>query len=159
MIKPNQSHQPTTISSCLNDLKASWKQNGSIAGIWQEWPRLAGPQLAPHCLPLSFRHGILVIGANHPQWRQALQYNRPQLLAALRNAGHDVKDLRIQQHHSLSKEAIESEQSIWARHPSRSDVHGMTSCSVCKSPAPAGEMALWGKCGFCRRKQLSQEQN
>ncbi|MDG2216199.1 MAG: DUF721 domain-containing protein, partial [Synechococcus sp. cluster2_bin.235] len=49
-----------------------------------------------------------------------------------------------------------TEESVWARHPSRIDVHGMASCPCCDSPAPAGEMALWGHCGFCRRLKLSE---
>ncbi|MEC9029661.1 MAG: DUF721 domain-containing protein, partial [Cyanobacteriota bacterium] len=65
------------------------------------------------------------------------------------------KDLRIQQHHPGSTPKLESEASIWARHPSRIDVHGMAACQACGSPAPAGEMALWGRCGFCRRLQLA----
>lgn len=146
----------TSLSSCLDTLKRDWQQKGSIAGLWQEWPRLAGPQLAPHCRPLSMRQGILVIGASHPQWRQALLYNRHQLLAALRAAGHEIKDLRIQQHHPKETPKPESETSIWARHPSRIDVHGMAACNNCGSPAPAGEMALWGRCGFCRSKQLAE---
>ncbi|MCH2566630.1 MAG: DUF721 domain-containing protein [Prochlorococcus sp. ALOHA_A2.0_51] len=145
----------TALCNCLESIKRDWKQQGSMAGLWQEWPRLAGPLLAPHCRPLNIRQGVLIIGASHPQWRQALLYNRPQLLAALRAAGHDIKDLRIQQHHPGSTPKLESEASIWARHPSRIDVHGMAACHACGSPAPAGEMALWGRCGFCRRLQLA----
>ena len=58
-----------------------------------------------------------------------------------------------------TKEEIESERNVWARHPSRSDVHGMTICTTCQSPAPAGEMALWGHCGFCRRKEIANRSN
>jgi predicted nucleic acid-binding Zn ribbon protein len=35
-------------------------------------------------------------------------------------------------------------------------VHGMSQCPLCGSPAPAGEMARWGHCSFCRQKQLAQ---
>jgi hypothetical protein len=35
-------------------------------------------------------------------------------------------------------------------------VHGMATCPSCGSPAPAGEMALWGHCSFCRRAQLTE---
>ncbi len=145
------------LAKCLNDVKNTWKKQSNLAGLWQEWPRLAGDQLAKNCRPLSLNRGVLVIGASHPNWRQALQYNRMQLLAALKAAGHEVKDLRIQQHYPSSPKQLESEESLWARHPSRIDVHGMDNCKICKSPAPAGEMALWGKCGFCRREELSSK--
>ena len=144
------------LSSCLDALRSTWRKEGSLAAIWQDWPNLAGAQLAPHCRPLSLHGGLLTVGASHPQWRQALLYNRPQLLAALRSAGHAVKDLRIQQHHSQARAELESEASVWARHPSRIDVHGMECCPRCGRPSPAGEMALWGHCGFCRRTELAQ---
>ncbi|WP_320667228.1 DUF721 domain-containing protein [Prochlorococcus sp. MIT 1307] len=141
------------LSSCLDDIKISWqKKRNNIAGLWQDWSKIAGEPLASNCKPLSLRRGMLVIGAKHPQWLQALQYNRTQLLARIRTQGYEVRDLRIQQYHPRAKKnQLESEDSIWGRHPSRIDVHGIAKCSQCSSPAPAGEMALWGMCGFCRR--------
>ncbi len=144
----------SNISGCLDTLKRAWKKKGSLAGLWNDWNRLAGEKLASNCRPLSLRRGVLIIGASHPQWRQALIYSRPQLLAALKAAGHDIKDLKIQQYHPSANPDQEDEKSIWARHPSRIDVHGITNCQSCGCPAPTGEMALWGRCSFCRRKQL-----
>lgn len=144
------------LGSCLKALQQDWRKDGNLAGLWQDWPRIAGERLAPHCSPLGLQRGVLTIGASHPQWRQALQYNRPQLLAALRRAGHPVRDLRIQQHHASRTPTPEDEQQIWARHPSRIDVHGLDTCPVCKRPSPKGEIALWSFCGFCRRQELSQ---
>ena len=99
----------STLSSCLGTLKQSWKKQGVITSLWNEWPKIAGEQLAPHTRPISFKHGILIIGASHPQWLQALIYNRPQLLAAIRTNGHKVKDLRIQQYHPKKLKEIEEE--------------------------------------------------
>jgi len=146
----------STLSSCLDQLKISWqKKRNSIAGLWQEWSKIAGEPLASNCRPLSLRRGVLVIGAKHPQWLQALQYNRTQLLARIQTKGYEVRDIRLQQYHPTPNEKkIESEQSIWERHPSRIDIHGITKCTQCKCPAPAGEMALWGMCGFCRRANI-----
>ncbi len=148
--------QPVSdISSCLNKLKKSWERNGSLAGIWENWSELAGSQLSKNCQPISLRRGILTIGASHPQWRQALQYNRSQLLATIKAAGHEIRELKIQQHHpGHKKEKGESEKNIWDKHPSRVDIHGMATCNICKRPSPAGEIALWDKCSFCRRKEL-----
>ena len=146
----------SSLGSCLQKVQIDWqKQANSIAGIWQEWNQLAGAPLASNSRPLSLRRGNLVIGASHPQWLQALLYNRMQLLSRLRSKGYEIKNIRIQQYHSVPNNKIEeSEQSIWARHPSRIDVHGLTKCTNCNSPTPAGEMALWGMCGFCRRKTM-----
>ena len=146
----------SALSICLNDLKNTWrKKSNNVAGLWQDWSELAGEPLASNCQPMNLRRGVLVIGAKHPQWLQALQYNRPQLIARLRSKGYQIRDLRIQHYHPLAKEKQqESEYSIWEKHPSRIDIHGMTKCNECNSPAPAGEIKLWGMCGFCRRKNI-----
>ena len=138
--------------SCLEEVKIAWqKKSNNIAGLWHDWPEIAGEPLASNCKPLSLRRGILTIGAQHPQWRQGLQYNRTQLLARIRTQGFEIKDIRIQQYHPIqAKKQPESEHSIWAKHPSRVDIHGITKCKLCNSPAPTGEIKLWGMCGFCR---------
>ena len=145
------------LKTCLDSLREDWQQNGHLAGLWQDWSRIAGTRLAPHCRPLALQRGVLTIGASHPQWRQALRYNRPQLLAALRGAGHPVRDLKIQQHHASATLTADDEQTIWGRHPSRIDVHGLGTCPTCQRPSPQGEIDLWSFCGFCRRQQLSEE--
>ncbi len=150
----------STLSKCLDVLKKNWKQTGNLSAILNEWPKLAGSNLAGNSFPLSLKRGILIIGASHPQWRQALHYNRTQLIASLRASGHNIKDIRIQQYHKNSNfKKTENEESIWERHPSRSDIHGLAKCNYCNSPAPAGEMALWGKCSFCKRKDFFSTNN
>ncbi len=144
-----------SLSGCLDDLKASWRRESNLRALLQDWSSIAGEKLYPNCTPLSFKRGILVIGASHPQWRQALLYTRNQLLATIKAAGHEIKDIRIQQHYPSERKELETEESIWGKHPSRSDIHGLTTCKTCKSPAPSGEIKLWNKCIFCRRKDLS----
>ena len=48
----------------------------------------------------------------------------------------------------------ETEKEIWEKHPSRTDKNGIINCPFCKVPSPQGEITLWGKCSFCRRKEL-----
>jgi predicted nucleic acid-binding Zn ribbon protein len=146
------------LASCLRELEQRWQQGGHLAALWQAWPRIAGAQLAPHCRPLRLRSGLLTVGAAPGPWLQALQYNRHQLLGALRAQGFTVRDLRLEQHHPSAAVAPGGlqEAEVWAAHPSRVDVHGMATCPNCASPAPAGEMARWGHCSFCRQKQLAQ---
>jgi len=146
------------LASCLQELEQRWQQGGHLAALWQAWPRIAGAQLAPHCRPLRLHSGLLTVGAAPGPWLQALQYNRHQLLGALRANGFTVRDLRLEQHHpgTLAPPGGEQEEAVWAAHPSRVDVHGMATCPSCASPAPAGEMARWGHCSFCRQKQLAQ---
>ena len=88
----------TSLGACLEGLRRHWEGEGQLAGLWQAWPRIAGSQLAPHCRPLNLQSGVLTVGAVPGPWLQALQYNRHQLLGALRGAGFSVRDLRFRQH-------------------------------------------------------------
>ena len=144
-----------SISNCLKQIKLSWAQKRNLAGLIQDWQKIAGGQLSSNCIPLRVKNRVLIVGASLPQWRQALLYNRPQLLEALNSAGYDVKEIRIQQYHQENLKEQISEKDIWGSHPSRTDIHGISDCKECGSPSPAGEIKLWGKCGFCRRKELS----
>lgn len=146
------------LAACLESVQQQWRQEGRLAALWQAWPAIAGPQLAPHCRPLQWQGDLLTVGAAPGPWLQALQYNRHQLLGALRGAGFALRDLRLRQLHvtPLPPPASAEEAQVWALHPSRVDVHGLADCPACGRPAPAGEMARWGHCSFCRRQRLAE---
>jgi predicted nucleic acid-binding Zn ribbon protein len=148
------------LASCLEQLQRQWQRHGHLAALWRAWPRLAGPQLAPHCQPLRLQAGRLTVGAQPGPWLQALQYNRHQLLGALRAAGFELREVRVEQCHPGTQPRAASlvEEEIWRRHPSRVDGRGMVPCPQCGCPAPGGEVQLWGHCSFCRRTALGQQQ-
>lgn len=154
---PSAPAPATRLGSCLRQLQEHWRRDESLAALWQAWPGIAGAQLAPHCRPLRLQGGRLVVGASHPQWLQALRFNKHRLLGALRGAGFSVKDLVLQQHQPTPMPPFGSEEEaqVWAHHPSRVDVFGMDSCPRCQRPAPAGELQRWGHCSFCRREDLN----
>lgn len=157
MILKDSSNQTKTkrdqsIYKCLENIKSSWK--GNVGGLIQDWVEIAGKQLASNCTPLHIQNQILTIGASHPQWRQALLYNRLELIESLNSYGYQIKEIRIQQHYPLELVKKESEKEIWEKHPSRADKNGIINCPLCKVPSPKGEIKLWGKCSFCRRKEL-----
>ncbi len=127
---------------------------GNLGGLIQDWRAIAGEQLALNCTPLNIQNKILTIGASQPQWRQALLYNRLKLIDSLQSNGYKIKDIRIRQHYPNDLVNRESEKEIWEKHPSRTDKTGITNCPFCKIPSPKGEVKLWGKCSFCRRKEL-----
>jgi len=141
-----------SIFTCLQGIKSSWK--GDVGGLIQDWAEIAGEQLALNCTPLQIKNKILTIGASHPQWRQALQYNRLELIESLKSYGYQIREIRIRQHYPIDLVTRESEKEIWEKHPSRTDKNGIISCPFCKAPSPNGEVKLWGKCSFCRRKEL-----
>lgn len=148
----------TALAACLEQLQQGWRRQGSLAALWQAWPTIVGEPLAQHCRPLQLQAGLLSVGAAPGPWLQALQYHRHQLLGALRGAGFAVRDLRVQQHHAIQPASPGSlaEAEVWAAHPSRIDVHGLDDCPACRRPAPAGEMARWGHCSFCRCDALAR---
>ena len=141
-----------SIFTCLEEIKSSWK--GNVGGLIQDWAEIAGEQLALNCTPLNIQNKVLTIGASLPQWRQALQYNRLEFIESLKSYGYHIKESRIRQHYPNNLVTRESEKEIWEKHPSRSDKKGITNCPFCKVPSPRGEVQLWGKCSFCRRKEL-----
>ena len=141
-----------SIYRCLEEIKSSWK--GDVGGLIQDWSEIAGKQLALNCTPLNIQNKVLTIGASHPQWRQALQYNRLELIESLKTYGYQVKEIRIRQHYPIDLVRRETEKEIWENHPSRTDKNGITNCPFCKVPSPMGEIKLWGKCSFRRRKEL-----
>ena len=74
-----------SIYTCLEEIKSSWK--GNVGGLIQDWVAIAGEQLALNCTPLNIQNKVLTIGASHPQWRQALQYNRLELIDSFVSKG------------------------------------------------------------------------
>ena len=144
-----------SIYTCLEEIKSSWK--GNIGALIKDWKKIAGEQLAFNCTPLNIKNKVLTVGASHPQWRQALQYNRLELIESLKLHGYQIKDIRVIQHYPNDLVVRESEKEIWEKHPSRTDKNGITNCPYCKVPTPKGEVKLWGKCSFCRRKELKIE--
>ena len=158
MILKDSKHQAKakkelSIFACLEEIKSTWK--GNVGGIIQDWAEIAGEQLSINCTPLNIQNKILTIGASHPQWRQALQYNRLTLIKSLKSFGYQIKDIRIRQYYPIELVTTESEKDIWEKHPSRTDKNGIINCPFCKVPSPKGEVDLWGKCCFCRRKELT----
>ncbi len=147
-----KANRDQSIYTCLEKIKSSWK--GNVGGLIQDWSEIAGEQLALNCTPLIIKNKILTIGASHPQWRQAIQYNRLELIESLKSYGYQIKDIRITQHYPIDPVTRESEIETWENHPSRTDKNGITNCPLCKVPSPKGEVKLWGKCSFCRRKEL-----
>tara|TARA_B100000965_G_scaffold169889_1_gene141699 strand:+ start:373 stop:855 length:483 start_codon:yes stop_codon:yes gene_type:complete len=144
-----------SLYTCLEGIKSSWK--GDVGGLIQDWTKIAGEQLALNCTPLNIKNKVLTIGSSHPQWRQALQYNRLKLIESLKSYGYQIREIRIKQHYPIDLVKRESEKEIWEKHPSRTEKNGIINCPLCKVPSPKGEVELWSKCSFCRRKELKTD--
>ena len=97
---------------------------------------------------------VLTIAVNHPQWRQALIYNKHKLKERIDKIGITLNEIKIIQNYEIKNKNIKTSNAkiVWANHPSRIHQNNMCICTLCKSPTPEGEIKRWGKCSFCWRK-------
>ena len=125
VLMPAAAPPATSLGACLEGLRRQWEGDGQLAGLWQAWPRIAGSQLAPHCRPLNLQGGVLTVGAAPGPWLQALQYNRHQLLGALRGAGFSVRALRCRHHpvQAPPPPGSDAAPAVCARPPAPNDLH------------------------------------
>ena len=146
---------PTSIQSCLDDFKKSWKDLDKLSQLNEKWEKLIGLELSRACKPLKIDQRTLTIAVNHPQWRQALIYNKHRLKETIRNFGINLNEIKIIQ--SYEDKTLDNKKAnakfIWENHPSRIKNNNMGICKICNSPAPKGEISRWGKCTFCWRKK------
>ena len=142
------------MQNCLDDFKKSWEDLDKLSTINEHWVKLIGLELSRSCQPLKIEQKILTIAVNHPQWRQALIYNKHKLKESIIKFGINLNEIRIIQNYelkTLDKKEINSK-IVWENHPSRIKNNNMVICKLCNSPAPKGEITRWGKCTFCWRK-------
>ena len=72
----------------------------------------------------------------------------------IENIGINLNEIKIIQNYELKNKNIKDTNAkiVWAKHPSRIFQNKMSSCTLCNSPTPDGEIKRWGKCSFCWRK-------
>ena len=147
---------PQSLQKCLDDFRKSWEDLDKISEISEKWINLIGLELSNECIPLKFEKKILTIAVNHPQWRQALIYNKHRLKERIENIGINLNEIKIIQNYELKTNLIKgtNAKSVWEDHPSRVTENNMINCKYCNCPTPIGEISRWGKCTFCWRKNL-----
>ena len=145
---------PKSLNDCLDDFKKSWKELDKISRITENWIKLIGLELFKECKPLKIEKNILIIAVNHPQWRQALIYNKHRLKKRIEEIGIDLKEIKVVQNYELNSLKIEASNTKldWDRHPSRIIKNKMGICKFCNCPTPLGEISRWDQCTFCWRK-------
>ena len=147
---------PQKLEYCLNDFKKSWREFDEISNILENWSRIVGLELSKECKPLKIDHNILIISVNHPQWRQALIYNKHIIKNNIaRRIKINLDEIRIIQSYEERKlQKKEDAYLVWENHPSRIKKSNLVSCEICNCPSPKGEILRWGKCTFCWRKNI-----
>ena len=142
------------MKNCLDDFKKSWEDLDKLSKLNENWKKLIGLELSRACRPLKIEQKRLTIAVNHPQWRQALIYNKHRLLETIRSFGINLNEIKVIQNYEveiLNKKENNPKQ-VWENHPIRIKNNNMVICKLCNSPAPKGEISRWGKCTFCWRK-------
>ena len=145
---------PSSMQNCLDDFKKSWGDLDKLSKLNESWAKLIGLELSRVCKPLKIENKNLIIAVNHPQWRQALIYNKHRLKESICRFGINLNEIKIIQNYevkTLDKKEINAK-SVWENHPSRIRNNNMIICKICNGPAPKGEISRWGKCTFCWRK-------
>jgi predicted nucleic acid-binding Zn ribbon protein len=66
---------PRAFGSAIKDLLSDrgWEQKAAVGGIFGDWPRIVGPELAEHTTPQKFEDGELTIAVDSPAWATQLR--------------------------------------------------------------------------------------
>ena len=145
---------PSSMKNCLDNFTKSWEGLNKISKLNENWEKLIGLELSKECKPLKIEQNILFIVVNHPQWRQALIYNKHRLKESISKFGINLNEIKIIQNYevrTLNKKEMNANK-VWENHPSRIKKDNMVICRICNNPAPKGEISRWGQCIFCWRK-------
>ena len=145
---------PESLENCLTNLKVSWSDFDNLFKLSKNWGDIVGEELSKECKPIKIEKNVLTIGANHPEWRQALIYNKHKLKEEIKKSGINLKNIRIIQSYdnNNSRDSSSNIKTLWANHPSRIKNREIINCKFCNLPTPIGEIERWGKCTFCWRK-------
>ena len=145
---------PHSLRNCLDNFKKSCGDLDKLSTINNNWKDLIGLELFQECRPLNIEKRTLIVAVNHPQWRQALIYNKHKLKERIEKIGITLNEIKIIQNYELKNKKIQvpNARIVWEKHPSRISKNNMCICTLCNSPTPEGEIKRWGKCSFCWRK-------
>lgn len=78
---------PRALGDALRQVLAGFPggQAPTLLAVVEVWDRVAGSRLAPHTRPGALEGGRLVVIVDDPAWIDALAFERPRLLEALRS--------------------------------------------------------------------------
>ena len=79
--------EPRLLNASLGQLLSSMGVDASpraMDGVFREWRRVVGDQVAAHAWPVSLQHGRLLVMVDHSAWASQLRYLGPLLLERFR---------------------------------------------------------------------------
>ena len=72
---PGRGGDPRAFGAAIRDLLSDrgWEQRAAVGGVFGDWPRIVGPELAEHTRPEKFEEGELTVAADSPAWATQLR--------------------------------------------------------------------------------------
>ena len=58
----------------------------AITGVFGEWPKIVGEQVAQHVTPIKLERGLLIVEIDDPSWATQMRFLEPQLIEKLNAA-------------------------------------------------------------------------
>jgi predicted nucleic acid-binding Zn ribbon protein len=58
----------------------------AITGVFGEWPKIVGEQVAQHVTPIKLERGRLIVEIDDPSWATQMRFLEPQLVEKLNTA-------------------------------------------------------------------------
>ncbi|HEX6470239.1 MAG TPA: DciA family protein [Streptosporangiaceae bacterium] len=76
---------PRRFGAAIRDLLAErgWERQAAVGGVFGNWDRIVGRQVAEHTTPTAFADGEVVIVADSPAWAQQVRLLAPVLVRRL----------------------------------------------------------------------------
>jgi len=107
---------PHPLKNCLDNFTKSWGDLDKLSKINENWKNLIGLELFQECKPLNIEKKILTIAVNHPQWRQALIYNKHKLKERIEKIGITLNEIKIIQNYEIKNKNIKATNAkiVWA---------------------------------------------
>jgi predicted nucleic acid-binding Zn ribbon protein len=66
--------EPTSFGAAIQAFLTvrGWDEDANVHAVLSRWPKIAGPEIADHCVPVSLRGGELVLQAESTAWATQL---------------------------------------------------------------------------------------
>ena len=59
------------------------ESTAAITGVFAEWPKIVGEQVAQHVTPIKLERGRLIVEIDDPSWATQMRFLEPQLVEKL----------------------------------------------------------------------------
>jgi predicted nucleic acid-binding Zn ribbon protein len=82
---PRRGGGPQTFATGIKQLLADrgWEERAALGGVFGDWERVVGRDLAEHTRPGTFEDGELVVSCDSPAWAQQVRLLAAQLVRRL----------------------------------------------------------------------------